>query len=32
MGYAAAIAWALFAAVFVVTLLNWRFGGKIVHY
>jgi multiple sugar transport system permease protein len=32
MGYAAAIAWVLFAAVFVVTLLNWRFGGKIVHY
>ena len=32
MGYAAAIAWVLFAAVFVVTMLNWRFGGKIVHY
>jgi multiple sugar transport system permease protein len=32
MGYAAAIAWVLFAAVFVVTLLNWRFGGKVVHY
>ena len=32
MGYAAAIAWVLFAAVFAVTLLNWRFGGKIVHY
>jgi multiple sugar transport system permease protein len=31
MGYAAAIAWVLFAAVFVVTLLNWRFGGKVVH-
>lgn len=32
MGYAAAIAWALFAVVFVMTLLNWRFGGKVVHY
>jgi multiple sugar transport system permease protein len=32
MGYAAAIAWVLFAAVFVVTLLNWRFGGRVVHY
>jgi multiple sugar transport system permease protein len=32
MGYAAAIAWVMFAAVFVVTLLNWRFGGRVVHY
>jgi multiple sugar transport system permease protein len=32
MGYAAAIAWVLFAAVFVATLLNWRFGGRVVHY
>ena len=32
MGYAAAIAWVLFAAVLVVTMLNWRFGGKVVHY
>jgi len=32
MGYAAAIAWVLFAAVFVMTLLNWRFGGRVVHY
>jgi multiple sugar transport system permease protein len=32
MGYAAAIAWVLFAAVFAVTLANWRLGGKVVHY
>jgi len=32
MGYAAAIAWVLFAAVFAVTLANWRLGGRIVHY
>ena len=32
MGYAAAIAWVLFAVVFVVTLLNWRFGRRVVHY
>jgi multiple sugar transport system permease protein len=32
MGYAAAMAWVLFAAVLAVTLLNWRFGGKVVHY
>ena len=32
MGYAAAIAWVLFAVVFVGTLLNWRVGGRIVHY
>ncbi|MBI2842532.1 MAG: sugar ABC transporter permease [Armatimonadetes bacterium] len=32
MGYAAAIAWFLFLIVFVVTLINWRFGGKLVHY
>ena len=32
MGYAAAIGWVLFAVVFVITLLNWRFGGKVVHY
>jgi len=32
MGYAAAIAWVLFAAVFVATLLNWRFGGRLVQY
>jgi len=32
MGYAAAIAWFLFLVIFVVTLINWRFGGKVVHY
>ena len=32
MGYAASIAWVLFALVFVVTLFNWKFGGKVVHY
>lgn len=32
MGYAATIAWVLFVCVFSVTLLNWRFGGKLVHY
>lgn len=31
MGYAAAIAWVLFAVVLGLTLLNWRFGGKMVH-
>jgi multiple sugar transport system permease protein len=32
MGYASAIAWVLFAVVFLGTLLNWRFGGHVVHY
>jgi len=32
MGYAAAIAVVLFALVFVVTLINWRFGGRKVNY
>ena len=32
MGYASAIAWVLFAIVFLGTLLNWRFGGRVVHY
>ena len=32
MGYAAAIAWVLFVLVFIVTLINWNFGGKVVHY
>ncbi|MCX7920226.1 MAG: sugar ABC transporter permease [bacterium] len=32
MGYAAAIAWVLFFLVFIVTLLNWKYGGKRVHY
>ncbi len=32
MGYAASIAWVLFIVVFVITLINWRYGGRSVHY
>jgi len=32
MGYAAAVSWFLFLLVFAVTLINWRFGGRRVHY
>ena len=32
MGYAAAIAWVLFIIVFIVTLINWKIGSKLVHY
>jgi multiple sugar transport system permease protein len=32
MGYASAIAWFLFLLVFLVTLINWKFGGRLVHY
>ena len=32
MGYAATIAIVLFALVLVVTVLNWKFGGRKVHY
>ena len=32
MGYAAAIAWFLFICVFSVTMVNWRYGGRLVHY
>ena len=32
MGYASTISWILFIFVFIVTLINWRFGGKRVHY
>jgi len=32
MGYAAAMAWFLFLLVFVVTMINWRYGGKRVEY
>jgi len=32
MGYAATIAWFLFLVVFSITLFNWRFGGRVVHY
>ena len=31
-GYAACIAWFLFVVIFIVTLFNWKFGGKLVHY
>ncbi len=31
MGYAAAIAWFLFMMVFVMTIFNWKFGGKLAH-
>ena len=29
-GYAAAIAWFVFIVIFLVTLFNWRFGGRLV--
>ena len=29
-GYAASIAWFVFIMIFVVTLINWKFGGKLV--
>jgi len=32
MGYASAISWVLFVLVFGVTILNYRIGGKVVHY
>ena len=32
VGYAATVAWFLFIVIFIITLLNWRFGGKLVHY
>ncbi len=32
MGYAASIAWFLFVIILVVTLFNWKYGGKVVHY
>lgn len=32
VGYAASIAWFVFVVVFLITLLNWRFGGKLVQY
>lgn len=31
-GYASAVAWFLFAVVFLLTLVSWRYGGKVVHY
>jgi multiple sugar transport system permease protein len=32
VGYAASIAWFVFIVVFVITVLNWRYGGKLVQY
>lgn len=32
IGYASAISWILFAIIFVVTLINWKFGAKEVNY
>jgi len=32
MGYASAIAWVIFVIIIAVTLINWRFGGRVVHY
>lgn len=32
MGYAASIAWFLFVIIFIVSIINWRFGGRLVHY
>jgi len=32
MGYAAAISWFLFVVILIFTLVNWRLGGKRVHY
>lgn len=32
MGYASAIAWVLFVAILILTLITWRMGGKVVHY
>ena len=32
MGYASAISWVLFVLVFGVTILNYRIGGKVIHY
>jgi ABC-type sugar transport system permease subunit len=31
MGYASAIAWILFAMIFGITLLNWKFGSRILN-
>jgi multiple sugar transport system permease protein len=32
VGYAASIAWFVFVIVFMITLFNWRFGGRLVQY
>jgi len=31
-GYASSIAWFLFIIIFIVTIINWKHGGKLVHY
>ncbi len=31
LGYSSAVAWALFVLVFVITIINWRFGNKYVN-
>jgi len=31
-GYASTIAWFMFLLIFITTIINWRFGGKLVHY
>ena len=32
VGYAASIAWFVFVIIFIITLFNWRFGGRLVQY
>lgn len=32
VGYAASVAWFLFILIFIITVINWRFGGKLVNY
>ncbi len=32
MGYASAVSWILFAIIFAVTIINWKFGNREVHY
>jgi multiple sugar transport system permease protein len=31
-GYASCIAWFMFMLIFIATMINWRYGGKLVHY
>jgi multiple sugar transport system permease protein len=32
IGYASAVSWVLFAVIFAVTLINWKFGSKELNY
>ena len=32
VGYTSVIAWFLFIVVFTLTLISWRFGGRVVHH